>query len=37
LNHHQSLVGSVTVEAEFSRENHGSIPRNCDREGTGTT
>jgi hypothetical protein len=22
--------------AELDREDHGSIPRNCDREGTGT-
>jgi hypothetical protein len=33
----QSLVGSVVIDAELGREDHGSIPRNCDREGAGTT
>jgi hypothetical protein len=33
----QSLVGSVVIGAELGREDHGSIPRNCDREGAGTT
>jgi hypothetical protein len=30
---HQSLVGSVVIDIELGREDHGSIPRNCDREG----
>jgi hypothetical protein len=30
---HQSLVGSVVIGAELGREDHGSIPRNCDRAG----
>jgi hypothetical protein len=34
---HQSLVGSVVIDAELGREDHGSIPHNCDREGAGTT
>jgi hypothetical protein len=34
---YQSLVGSVVIGAELGREDHGSIPRNCDREGAGTT
>jgi hypothetical protein len=33
----QSLVGSVVIDAELGREDHGSIPRNCDREGAETT
>ncbi|WJX61997.1 hypothetical protein P8452_47042 [Trifolium repens] len=32
----QSLVGSVVIGAELGREDHSSIPRNCDREGAGT-
>jgi hypothetical protein len=36
-NNYQSLVGSVVIGAELGREDHGSIPRNCDREGAGTT
>ncbi|MCI94956.1 hypothetical protein A2U01_0116254, partial [Trifolium medium] len=27
----------VVIGAELGRENHGSIPCNCDQEGTGTT
>jgi hypothetical protein len=27
----------VVIGAELSREDHGSIPRNFDREGAGTT
>jgi hypothetical protein len=34
---YQSLVGSVVIGAELGREDHGSIPRNCDRECSGTT
>jgi hypothetical protein len=37
MNNNQSLVGSVVIGAELGREDHGSIPRNCDREGAGTT
>ncbi|MCH80852.1 hypothetical protein A2U01_0001627, partial [Trifolium medium] len=33
----QSIVGSMVIDAEFGREDHSSIPRNCNREGTGTT
>jgi hypothetical protein len=33
----QSLVGLVVIGAELGREDYGSIPRNCDREGAGTT
>jgi hypothetical protein len=33
----QSLVGSVVIDAELGREKHGSISRNCDRKGVGTT
>jgi hypothetical protein len=33
----QSLVGSMVIVVELGREYHGSIPRNCDREGAGTT
>ncbi|MCI51687.1 hypothetical protein A2U01_0072931, partial [Trifolium medium] len=29
----QSLVGSVVIDTELDREDHHSIPRNCDREG----
>ena len=35
--YNQSLVGSVVIGAELGREDHGSIPRNCDREGARTT
>jgi hypothetical protein len=28
----QSLVGSVVIDAELIKEDHNSIPRNCDRE-----
>jgi hypothetical protein len=28
----QLLVGSVVISAELGREDHCSIPRNCDRE-----
>ncbi|MCI14508.1 hypothetical protein A2U01_0035639, partial [Trifolium medium] len=31
------LVGPVVIGAGFGRENHGSIPRNCDRDGAGIT
>jgi hypothetical protein len=31
------LVGSVVIGAEFGREDRGSIPHNCDREGAGIT
>jgi hypothetical protein len=34
---YQSLVGSVVIGVELGREDHGSIPRNCDQEGDGTT
>jgi hypothetical protein len=34
---YQSLVGSVVIDIELGRENHGSIPHNCDREGAKTT
>jgi hypothetical protein len=34
---YQSLVGSVVIAVELGREDHGSIPRNFDREGAGTT
>jgi hypothetical protein len=27
----------VVIDAEFGREDHGSVPRNCDREGAVTT
>jgi hypothetical protein len=27
----------VVIGAEIGRDDHGSIPRNCDREGAGTT
>jgi hypothetical protein len=27
----------VVIDAELGREDHGSIPRNCDREGAETT
>ncbi|KAK2398989.1 topless-related protein [Trifolium repens] len=30
-------VGSVVVDAEFDRDDYGSIPRNCDQNGAGTT
>jgi hypothetical protein len=33
----QSLVGSVVIGAEFGREDHGSIPRNCGWEEDKTT
>jgi hypothetical protein len=29
----QSLVGSVMIDVELGRENHDSIPHNCDRKG----
>jgi hypothetical protein len=29
----QSLVDSVVIDAELIKEDHNSIPRNCDREG----
>ncbi|MCI40459.1 hypothetical protein A2U01_0061692, partial [Trifolium medium] len=32
-----SLVGSVVIDAELGKENHSSIPHNCDRDGAGTT
>jgi hypothetical protein len=32
----QCIIGSVVIDAEFDREDHGSIPYNCDREGAGT-
>jgi hypothetical protein len=32
-----SLVGSMMVDAEFDRDDYGSIPRNCDQKGAGTT
>jgi hypothetical protein len=28
---YQSLVGLMVIDAEFGRENYGSIFRNCDR------
>ncbi|MCI32519.1 acyl-coenzyme A thioesterase-like protein, partial [Trifolium medium] len=33
----QSLVGPVVIGAGLGREDYGLIPRNCDREGAGTT
>ena len=30
---YQTLVGSMIIGDELDRENHGSISRNCDREG----
>jgi hypothetical protein len=33
---YQSLVGSVVIGAELGTEDHSSIPRNYDREGTET-
>jgi hypothetical protein len=30
---YQSLVDSVVIGAELGREDHGSIPRNCDERG----
>jgi hypothetical protein len=33
----QSLVGLVVIGAELGREDHSSIPRNCDRERNETT
>ncbi|MCI21690.1 hypothetical protein A2U01_0042859, partial [Trifolium medium] len=29
----RSLVGPVVIDAGLGREDHGSIPRNCDQEG----
>jgi hypothetical protein len=29
----QSLVGLVVIDAQLGREDHGSILRNCNREG----
>jgi hypothetical protein len=29
-----NIVGSVVIGAELGREDHGSIPRNCDGEET---
>jgi hypothetical protein len=37
LNSNQSLVGLVVIDAELDREDHGSIPHNCDREKARTT
>jgi hypothetical protein len=34
---HQSLVSSVMIDVELGMEDHGSIPRNCDREEAETT
>jgi hypothetical protein len=34
---HQLLVGSVVIDDELGREDHSSIPRNCNREKAGTT
>jgi hypothetical protein len=28
---HQSLVGTVVIDAKFGRKDHGSIPHNCDQ------
>jgi hypothetical protein len=33
----QLVVDSVVIDAEFSRENYGSIPSNCDQKVAGTT
>jgi hypothetical protein len=33
----QSLFDLVVIGAELGRDDHGSIPHNCDREGAGTT
>jgi hypothetical protein len=30
---YQLLVGSMVIDADLGRENHGSIPCNCDRRG----
>jgi hypothetical protein len=35
--HKESIVGSVVISAELGGDDHGSILRNCDREGTETT
>jgi hypothetical protein len=34
---HQSLIGSVVIEAEFYREDYSSISRNYDHEEIETT
>jgi hypothetical protein len=36
-NFNQSLVGSVVIHIELSKEDHNSIPQNYNREGAGTT
>ncbi|MCI42214.1 hypothetical protein A2U01_0063450, partial [Trifolium medium] len=35
--HGSVMVGLVVIDAELGTEDHSSILRNCDREGTGTT
>jgi hypothetical protein len=37
IHQYQSLVGSVVIDTELDREDHGSIRRNYDREGAKTT
>jgi hypothetical protein len=37
LTFYQSLVGSVVIDAELDREDHSSIPRNCDQKEAETT
>jgi hypothetical protein len=34
---YQSLVGSVVIDVELGREDHGSIPRNYNRKEAETT
>jgi hypothetical protein len=36
-NRKEIFVGSIVIDAELGREDHGSIPHNCDRKRTGTT
>jgi hypothetical protein len=33
----QTLVGPMVIDTKLGREDHNSIPRNCVREGVGTT
>jgi hypothetical protein len=33
----QSLVGLVVIDVKFGMDDHGSIPRNCNRREAGTT
>jgi hypothetical protein len=36
-NRKEIFVGSIVIDAELGREDHGSIPRNCNQEGARTT